>query len=455
MTAFSGINALVMGLGLHGGGLEVAKFLVRRGARLTVTDLRDANTLSPSIQALDAWIHEKNAPPVRYVLGKHELKDFENADLVLKNPGVRPDSPFLRAARHIESDISLFLYENPARLTAVTGSKGKSSTSSAIFFGLDAWHKAQKSGKACLGGNITVSPLTFLDTLCPEDDVVLELSSWQLADLFIQNEAPRLNGAPHLFKPRAAVITAIMPDHLDRYASMDDYVADKRLIYKNQDAADATIALDDEWGRLFLSETNARRIMCSASRFDEILGEKTPARGAHQKINLLEAALTLIDLGVEGGAVKDALLRFPGIEHRMELFLESGGVSYYNDSAATIPEAAAACIDALGSPIVVAGGADKKLDFSPLAAAAVKAKKIILLEGTASGKLAALLDAAATVYHGPFSTVEEAAALAVKSARAGDSVVLSPGCASFGMFQNEFDRGRKWKNAIKMLAARI
>jgi UDP-N-acetylmuramoylalanine--D-glutamate ligase len=436
-----------MGLGLHGGGLEGAKFLAKRGARVTVTDLRGADILAPSIKALDAYIAEQNAHPVRYVLGKHEQKDFETADLVLKNPGVRPDSPFLRAASRVESDITLFLRENPARLTAITGSKGKSYTSSAIFFGLDAWHKAEKCGKARLGGNITVSPLTFLEELRPEDDVVLELSSWQLADLFFTGPAGQTERL--LFKPRVAVITAIMPDHLDRYGSMDAYVADKRLIYKNQDGNDATIALDDDWGRLFLSETKARGIVCSASNYDRLFGEKTLAAGAHQKTALLEAALALVELGVDSAFAAKTLARFPGIEHRLEMFLEKDGVRYYNDTAATIPEAAAACIATLGNPILVAGGADKKLDFTPLAAAAAGAKKIILLDGTASGKLTALLDAAGLAYHGPFNKLEDAVSLAVNSASAGDSVALSPGCASFGMFQNEFDRGLKWKNAVR------
>ncbi|MDR2864287.1 MAG: UDP-N-acetylmuramoyl-L-alanine--D-glutamate ligase [Spirochaetaceae bacterium] len=498
-TDFSGVRALVMGLGIHGGGLESAKFLIRRGASVTITDLRSADVLAPSIKALDDYVRESNARALRYILGKHEQADFENADLVIKNPGVRPDSPYLKAARSVESDISLFLRENPARLSAVTGSKGKSFTASAIFYGLQAFHHDQGHGKAYLGGNITVSPLSFLDELNAEDDVVLELSSWQLGDLFLKNENHCRQGdaawtdagvgeAPSqapggkifapFFKPRIAVLTAIMSDHLDRYGTMDAYIADKRLIYKNQDSSCTTIALDDQWGRSFLRETNGRALLCSvetppdkaaAAWFDrgtgcafargpigllgkgeitEIVGTETLTPGIHQKINLLEAGLALLDLGIEPSFIREKLSAFPGIEHRLEFFFEKDGVRYYNDTAATIPEAAAAAISALGNPILVTGGTDKMLDFSPLIKAAVKAKKIILLAGSASDKLEKLFAGAGIPCEGPFDKLTTAVKLAVQSASCGDIVVLSPGCASFGMFLNEFDRGRKWKQAV-------
>jgi UDP-N-acetylmuramoylalanine--D-glutamate ligase len=461
---FSGASALIMGLGLHGGGLESAIFLAKRGARLTVTDLRDKETLAPSIRALDETLASRGAPPARYVLGRHESADFAAADLVIKNPGVRPDSPYLKAARRIETDISLFLRENPARLCAVTGSKGKSFTASALHFVLAAHHGAQ-GGAAYLGGNITVSPLSFLEKLRAEDDVVLELSSWQLGDL-----------PEDLLKPRAAVITALMSDHLDRYGDMESYLADKKRIYRNQDAADITIAGEDAWSLAFLAETRARTARYGLSRplpaggwldrttgiafacgplgslprgeMRPLIGKELKTPGEHQKINLLAAALALLDLGVDAGCIAKEAARFPGIEHRLELFAEKDGVRWYNDTAATIPEAAAAAIYALGSPVLVAGGTDKGLDFSPLVQAAARAKKIILLAGTASDALARLFDAAHLAYDGPFDNLNDAVSRAFESASAGDRVVLSPGCASFGMFLHEFDRGKKWKSTV-------
>ena len=478
------MKALVMGLGLHGGGLASAGFLLKRGAEVTVTDLRDEKTLTPSIEELDASCRELGCRPVRYVLGKHEIDDFKNADMVVKNPGVKPDSPFLLASKRIETDLSLFLQESPSRLFAVTGSKGKSGTSSALHWVLA---RGRKAGKAFLGGNITVSPLTFLDELTKDDDVVLELSSFQLGD--IKNRF-KPDGSP-LLKPSAAILTAIMADHLDRYATMEEYIDDKRNIYRGQDESCVTIAGDDAWGKSFLSETKGRPIirsrghdLCSAlsetqsggwidesgagfarllsGEVTELVPQHLLVPGEHQKLNLLSAALAAYSLGAGAETIREALSAYTGIEHRIELFHEANGlrgkpnckIRFYNDSAATIPEAAAACVEALnacsgqGGLILVTGGTDKNLDFTPLANAAKHAKAVILLAGTGSEKLAGLLGEAGTPYSGPFDDIDKAVNCSIEKASSGDIVALSPGCASFGMFLNEFDRGRKWKEAV-------
>lgn len=478
-STYSGMKVLIMGLGLHGGGLESVHYLAKHGAEITVTDLRDEKTLTPSIEKLQALVDH----PIRYVLGHHSIEDFEKADMVIKNPGVKPDSPFLKASRHIETDISLFLANSPARLTAVTGSKGKSSTASAIYWVLkEARNQKILSGNGYLGGNITLSPLTFLDELTSEDDVVLELSSWQLADLKGRLKEKEEAGKAHesLLKPRAAVLTAILPDHLDRYPTMDAYIADKRVIYHGQDSRDVTIAGDDDWGRSFLAESSGRplvyseqplsegiadgwltkgpglarlRGIASSGEVVEVVPERLLIPGHHQKKNLLAASLSLLDLGIPPDLIRDALGRFPGIEHRLEFFHEAGGIRFYNDTAATIPEAAAAAVGAFDSPLVlVTGGTDKNLDFSPLVKAAPKAKVIVLLAGTGSEKLKKHLDSAGLSYQGPFDMVDNAVKASLKVAEKGDVVVLSPGCASFGMFLNEFDRGRKWKEAVTRLA---
>jgi len=483
---YSGLKVAVMGLGLHGGGLESARFLLKRGAEVTVTDLRDEKTLAPSIEQLDTACREMGRKPVRYVLGRHEIDDFKNADFVIKNPGVKPDSPFLQAAKRIETDISLFLAESPARLFAVTGSKGKSCTASALHWILD---KCGSKGKAFLGGNITVSPLTFLepqpspkgegsplDELNENDDVVLELSSWQLGDI----KGRIAPDGSALLKPSAAVLTAIMPDHLDRYASMSEYVNDKRIIYQGQDSTCVTVAGDDDWGKSFRAETKGRPLVYSRSPLAErqsggwlekgrglaqlfnwdgisdetvcLVPERLLTPGDHQKTNLLSTGLAAYGLGIKAEKIHGALETFPGIEHRLELFHEANGVRFYNDSAATIPEAAAACIEALsplGPLVLVTGGTDKNLDFSSLAKAAAKAKAVILLAGTGSDKLARLLGEAGISYNGPFDDLEKAVCCARDTAVSGDIIALSPGCASFGMFLNEFDRGRKWKDAVK------
>ena len=468
---FSGKKVLIMGLGLHGGGIESARYLAGLGAELTVTDLRDEKALAPSMEKL-------MSVPIRYVLGKHDIEDFLKADIVIKNPGVHADSPYLKAAKCIETDISLFLAACPAKILAVTGSKGKSTVSSALYHVLNESLEKKAGltkGKVYLGGNITISPLSFLNALNENDTVALELSSWQLGDLRGKN----------LLKPRAAIITPIMKDHLDSYASMEAYINDKRLIYQNQDNEDATIAKDDEWGRSFLGESRGRALVYSDKPLEKgasggwISGTEAPgyARlwessnikekpgnvvevvpghplvpGLHQKLNLMAAALTLLDLGLDAGFIKDCLGRFPGIEHRLEFFHESGGIRFYNDSAATIPEAAAAAIMAFDrTPLLVTGGTDKGLDFTPLARAAAKARGIVLLAGTGTEKLKALLDRQNTGYRGPFDSLDAAIRAVLETAIPGDIVLLSPGCTSFGMFHNETDRGLKWKEGVRNL----
>ena len=146
----SGLRVTVMGLGVNGGGLASARFFAARGASVTVTDMKDEAALAESLSSLEGL-------PIRYVLGRHEMGDFSGADLVIKNPAVRADSPYLAAARAVETDISTFLRYCPAPVAAVTGSKGKSTTASALA------HALSSAGTAFLGGNITVSPLSFLD----------------------------------------------------------------------------------------------------------------------------------------------------------------------------------------------------------------------------------------------------------------------------------------------------
>jgi UDP-N-acetylmuramoylalanine--D-glutamate ligase len=484
----------VMGLGLNGGGLESARYLAGKGALVTVTDTKDEKALAPSIEQLEK--DGKIGGRIRYVLGRHETEDFSTADMVIKNPGVKADSPYLALAKRIETDISLFLAASPARLIAVTGSKGKSGTASALHRALaEAREEGLAEGKAFLGGNIAVSPLSFLDALEEKDDVVLELSSWQLGDL-------RLCGAGknRTLKPRCAVITSIMRDHQDRYSGMEDYVNDKREIYRRQDRTDLLVAsADDEWGKSFLRESPGRVLPFSETPLPETTAggwvsgsgpgfarlrpgaeplvavpadPAVPGRG--QKKNLLAAALALLDLGFPAAFVRESLGSFPGIEHRLELFHETAGIRFYNDSAATIPEAAAAAAEALTGngerPLVlVTGGTDKNLDYAPLVEAAARSKEVVLLEGSGSLKIVPLLRAAGIPFQGPFGDLETAATYAVETAgnlaaeKAGNTeaagkvvcVVLSPGCASFGMFENEFDRGRQWKETVIRLSQRL
>ncbi len=446
-----------MGLGLHGGGLASALFFARRGARVTVTDLKSEADLKSSIEKLSAY-------EVRYTLGRHDRRDFIETDLVIKNPGVGPDSPYLAAARAhgvpVESDISVFLSLITNPLVAVTGSKGKSTTTAALHSGLlGAFPEAK------LGGNITVSPLTFLESLPPDTPVALELSSWQLADL---------KDCPH-FRPRVSLITIILPDHLNRYRGMEEYVADKKLIYARQQAADVSVFnLDDPYTSQFRAESKARQLFFSKQRLpagleggwlegercrlsmdgrETVLFDRPPVlTGEHNRLNLLAAAVCLRGLGLEPSGFAERLGAFPGLEHRFELVAEKQGVRYINDSAATIPHAVREAIAAVRGPVVlITGGTDKNIDFEPFAQALRVPKTIILLEGSATAKIITLLEKSGIPFRGPHAQLEPAVREAAAAAGPGDTVLFSPGCASFGMFLNEFDRGRQFKHLVNSL----
>ena len=451
---FTGKKATILGLGLHGGGAASARFLASRGAQVTVTDLKSREELEASLQDLE---------PVntRTVLGRHEERDFLETDIVIKNPAVPSSSPLLALSRSraipIETDISLFLRYSDNPILAVTGSKGKSTTVSAIHHVLSA-----KDPHCRLGGNITVSPLTFLDELAPKAPVILELSSWQLGDL-------RGKG---LLKPAVSVVTILLADHMNRYPGMEEYIDDKKIIFSDQAAEDtAVFNYDDPLQKGFAEECRAQVRYFSAGPLPDglqgawweggsgwcrlsgvvskILEEPLRVLGLHNRMNLLAAGLVLRLLGLSGEETTKGLSRFGGIEHRLELFAQGRRLRFYNDSAATLPDATACALRSVPRPIhLIAGGTDKNLDFSPLAEHLRIPARISLLQGSGTDRLISVLDSLAIPFGGPFGSLEEATRHAVDNAAPGSSILFSPSCTSFGMFQNEFHRGKAFKDLV-------
>ncbi len=456
----AGLRTTVMGLGLHGGGVAAVRYLAAHGAEVTVTDLRGEDVLSPSLEAL-AGVR------LRCVLGRHEEADFKAADLVIKNPGVPRHSPYLQAARRVETDISLFLRFARNPVIAITGSKGKSTVASAVHHGLVCRHPTAR-----LGGNITTSPLAFLDSLTPDDPVVLELSSFQLGDL-------ALTGASEdkavVLDPVIAVLTNIMRDHLDYYSRIEDYINDKSMLFAEQSREHAAVYNhDDLLARRIADRHVARAYWFSQSSLplnrtgvyvtnDELYlqygGERFGLGTAPREsiasllpINRAIAALTLWLYGVPADELGDTLTGFRGIEHRLEPVGERYGVRYVNDSAATIPPATAAALDAVQAPVrLIAGGSDKSLDLEPFVAIAGRVRGLYLLAGSATDRIIELLRARELPYHGPYAELAECVRAAASAAAVGEVVMLSPGCASFGMFLNEFDRGRKFKTIVEQI----
>lgn len=465
------MKVTVMGLGLHGGGLAAARFFAERGAEVTITDLRDEETLKPSIEKLDPY-------SVRYVLGRHEKTDFIRSDLVIKNPAVPKNSPFLQAAPRVETDMSVFLSLNPRPVIGITGSKGKSTTSSAAAYVLTGRYPRTR-----LGGNITVSPLTFFDDPDfinppdPETPVVLELSSWQLADL----------EGKKVLHPRIAAITVILPDHMNHYDSMNDYVYDKSLLLRSMKADDDVVLnYDDAYTPYFTHSTAGKKHYFTVGNPPQSGWSAAPGRdgcggtiasdgrgwfhhpndtkeliipktirlsGIHNRTNLLCAGMICRLYGLESDLIRRRIAEFSGIPHRLELVETINRISFYNDSAATIPEATVAAVNSIENPIIlITGGTDKKLDFDVFRRIIAVPKRIILLRGSATEKIKQVLDDEGRNDAEEYPSLEEAFTEAVNTARPGDAVLFSPGCASFELFLNEFDRGDQFKKLVGSLS---
>lgn len=422
-------NITVMGLGVHGGGLGVTRFLVEHGANVTVTDLRSAELLKTSLDALADL-------PVRFVLGEHRDEDFRNADIVMRNPGVPRESHFLQIAREagaqIEMEMTLFLKLCPAPIIGITGTKGKTTTTM-----LAGAMLTEAFSDTVIAGNMRISALEQLPRITPTTPVVLELSSWQLEG----------TGEAGL-SPQYACVTNLSPDHMDRYTTLADYGEAKQQIFLHQNS-DGVLVLPahdpivTDWAKLAKGRV--------------ILVDPDPSLpmgnliGQHNAQNIALAAALARSYGVPDAAIHRAIETFGGVEHRMEFVRELDGIRFINDTAATTPTAAAASLNAMRSPVIlIAGGADKKLAWTPLVDAikhSSQLKAVIVLDGTGS---AALVDELGMNLQ-RHATFESAIHAAYQQAQSGDTILLSPGAASFGMFRNEFHRGEEFRRIVNEL----
>lgn len=463
ITDLKGKKITVMGLGLHGGAVSAVRFLSSAGAMITVTDIKPKEELAGSIEKLKGY---KN---VSFVLNQHRPEDFTNADMILKNPGATWSNKYIKMALDnnipVEIDSSLFFKLCSNDIVGVTGTKGKTTTATLIYEIL------KSAGKDVIKVGIgQVSVLDKLKDLKKGTIVVFELSSWRLSAL----------GRAKL-SPKVAVITNIFQDHLNYYKSMDEYIADKKYVFVFQKKDDFCIINDDNnIVRGFEPEIKSQLIKFSSRKINgrsvyisdgaiyindgidekkiiDVSGIKI--KGGHNMENIMAAVAVSSALGVDRKIIKKAIEEFSGVAHRLELVRELDGVKYYNDTAATTPESACAGISSFGEPVVlICGGSDKKLDVSELAEVIFqKAKGLVLLKGTATDKIVEYLEKKMPplekeqIKFDIVDSMEKAVELARAKASSGDVVLLSPGAASFGMFQNEFDRGDKFKEAVKNL----
>jgi UDP-N-acetylmuramoylalanine--D-glutamate ligase len=433
---FAGKHVTVMGLGLLGRGVNDARFLAENGALLTITDLKSAAELAPSLEALAAY------PRITYVLGEHRLDDFRTADFVLKAAGVPLDSPFVAEARRhgvpVEMDEALFAKLSGATVAGVTGTRGKTTTALLLHTILE-----RAGCRPRLGGNIRdIATLPLLDEVRAGDIAVLELSSWQLQGF----------GEAEL-SPHVSVFTNFMPDHMTYYGGdMGRYFADKAHIYRHQSEADVLVVGPDVAGLIPRRELRGRLVVADAS---EVPGEwRLPMPGEHNRANVALAAAAARALGASESDIRGAVESFAGVPERLELVREVGGIAYVDDTTSTIPEATIAALDALAGReiVLIGGGVDKGLDYGDLAdVIARRTKAAVLFEGTATDKLLGRL-AGRRAHVTTAAGMREAFERATGIAAAGDVVLLSPGAASFGIFRNEFDRGEQFVELVRGLS---
>jgi UDP-N-acetylmuramoylalanine--D-glutamate ligase len=456
-NALRGRRVLVMGLGLLGGGVSAARYAVQQGAaEVVVTDLRSEEVLQPSVAQLAGL-------PIRFVLGHHDQADFQRADVVVRNPNVPRSSPYLAAAREagtrVEMEIAWFFRACRGKIAGITGTRGKSTTTLLLH------HILEQAGmQPLLGGNLGgIETLALLPRITPDRWVVLELGNWMLEGLHTVRRSPHL-----------AVFTNLLPDHLNAYNSMEDYGEAKTSIFRYQGMGDIAIFnADNDYSSRYGSEAPGGHIwFYSAERRASWPREKPDQRhpfayeediqlrGAHNLANVQAATLAAEQLGVDPAVIHAAVASFGGAPHRLEVVRVLDGVTYVNDSASTAPVASIEALRCFTGPIVlIAGGNTKNLDSAEYAeAAATRAKRVILLKGSASEEFAAQVRASAAEHglpdpvEGPYDdfplAIERARAVAV----AGDVVLLSPGFTSFGMFLNEFDRGDQFRALVQDLA---
>ena len=468
----------VMGLGRYkkGSGIGAAKWLMRHGAQLVITDLKDEEDLRESISEIETWYTQYRAEfpgreiyqPV-FVLGKHDADNFTNVDLVVQNPGVARESEYVALAKeqgvHVESDISLFFRYCPFPIYSITGTRGKSTTTALLGEMLKHKHP-----KTVVAGNITRSPLEDLDWILEETErvpIVLELSSWLLESI----EGMGLG-------PQIGILTNAFKDHRDRYDSFEHYFWAKELIFQEQSEDQFAILNNDQeiTGEISARIPSKKQYWFGQDTLDDgkngvfrdgdnlirrIDGVDTPfahvhdlkLEGEHNITNALSASLAAHLAGVSDDDIHASLKEFSGLPGRQEILGEVEGVMFVNDTNSTSPEAVMAALKRFGNGgniVLITGGDAKGFTFEEVGKMiGEECKYVVVLEGGAADDIEkAIGDGAPSVRA---DSMEKAVKDAMGNSTLGDIVLLSPGASSFALFKNEFDRGDQFKAGFEKI----
>jgi UDP-N-acetylmuramoylalanine--D-glutamate ligase len=445
----------VVVIGLARSGIAAAEFLARRGARVVAADTKGEAEIGEEARGL-------RGKGVRLELGPHRRETFTGASMVVVSPGVPWELPELEAARAegvpVVAEIELAFRHLEGRLAAITGTKGKSTTTAALGAML------REAGlDARVGGNIGAPLIGLVDGSTPATAFAVEVSSFQLEGTL-------------RFRPHVAVWLNLSPDHLDRHPSLEAYVAAKARVFANQGEHDwAVVNADDPVvlaearrarSRKLLFRVTGEPLPGDGAFFDGRLArlrrgrrEETLFRredvvlpGAHLAGDLLVAAAAARLMDVPPETIARAVGAFRGVEHVLEHVATVDGVEYYNDSKATNVEAARWSLLAFTRPVlVVLGGRWKGGDFAVLGPALRERGRRVLAIGEARERVRAALEGVVPVE--ACASLDEAVERARAAARPGDVVLLAPACSSFDMFRDYADRGRAFKAAVRRLAA--
>lgn len=445
----TGKRTVVVGMATT--GMAAAEFLAQRGAAVVVSEQKTETELGTAPRRLRTL-------GVEVEMGGHVTQTFLEGDLIVLSPGVDPAIPPLAAAREqgipIVSEVELASWFLSPPLIAVTGTNGKSTTTALIGHILTGWGK-----RVFVGGNIG-TPLT--DYLLRGEEahyIVAEISSFQLE-------------AVSSFRPWIALLLNLGEDHLDRHPTLSSYAAIKARIFLNQGPSDwAVVNADDAAVQALYPQIRAQILPFSRAggaksgvwledtdtvvyskqeRKESISLKGVQLKGMHNRENIMAAVGSAMVCGVPGGIIQESLESFPGLEHRLELVGAWRGVSVYNDSKATNVASAVTALQSLQGPIILlAGGRDKGGDYTPMRGIIKERVKALILMGEAREKMQAALQDLVPIHL--VDGMEEGVHAAWQLARTGDTILLSPACSSFDMFQDYRERGRIFKELVLRL----
>lgn len=448
-------NKHIVVVGLGRSGVATARFLINRGARVTVTDRKGADSLADHIAAL-------NGLDLALKLGGHDPRDFETADLVVLSPGVPHTQPILEPAwangTPVIGEMELAAGCLTEPIIAVTGTNGKTTTTELLG------EMLKNSGKKVfVGGNIGTPLTAYADGRHGEAEVIVaETSSFQLDTIAD-------------FRPATAVILNITDDHLDRYPSFEAYAESKWRILENQRPMDAAIfnALDVTVNAMLSKRPPRSRRLIFSDRAvangaqiltDKILlsadgrptGEfsldKTSLMGPHNRENIAAACLAAREQGATDAGIQETIDTFKALAHRLEAVGEVRGIRFVNDSKATNVDAVKRALECFDEPVVlIMGGLNKKGDFSQLKSQVRRRVKTLVAMGQARDEIITALAGDPEQGVLEAGSLDEAVDKAFGAAATGDTVLLSPACASFDMFASYAQRGNRFRKIVEHL----